>query len=140
MNSLLAVSTEFGQGSSNGEVKTTYGLLDSYEYAGKYHYGALTTMSMSYGPTTCTQANSLSGTYTSLVNGGPNATVYLDQHFSTCGSPSYTERSSYIWVVGEVNPCACTGIAPGSYMGTWVDVQFGPVVQGMQGSFSVWIR
>jgi hypothetical protein len=143
MNSLLSVSTEFAQGASLTNLKATYALINSYEYAGKYHYGALTGMTMNYGANACSATNSKTGTYTSIVNGGPNATIYLDQHLSTClGSfPDYNDTNAYLWVVGEVNaPCSCTGTPPGSYMGTWSSGQYGSSVLGSPGSFSVWIR
>ena len=77
MNALFSVSSEFGDGQSvTASTKAIYGLLGSYQYAGKYNHGSLgatsttAAITTSYAATTCAAAGSTTGTYTGIVNGG----------------------------------------------------------------------
>ena len=122
MNALFSVSSEFGDGQSvTASTKAIHGLLGSYQYAGKYNHGSLgatsttAAITTSYAATTCAVAGSKTGTYTGIVNGGANATVYVDQHLSYY--PYYGDFSldtnSYIWNVGvTANTCSGNGVAP----------------------------
>jgi len=143
VNALLERSAEFGQGQSVDRlIKATFESLGTYEYAGKYSYGSLSTVSVVYGPTVCNPGGALTGTYTGLVDGGVSATVYLDQHLAY-GTQDYSaDTNSYIWSPASAEgPCVGNADpAPSSFLGTWAGPQYGPVLRNASGSYSVWIR
>jgi hypothetical protein len=135
---LFGNSTEFGKGQSiTANKTTTYAVLGSYQYAGKYTYSSLAGLTLNLTGT-CTAL--LAGKFHNIVNAATweNTAVYLPQDLRY-SNYTYVDNTSYYWNVGVISSaCAGNGTQPSSYMGTIG--QYGPGLTNSDGSYSVWIR
>lgn len=143
---LFSASSELGKGQSvNANLKTTYGLLASYEYAGRYDYAGLDGLVPNYGgAVACTGFKT--GTFHDVTNAAAyegNA-VYLSQSFAYSNHQDFSADTNglSIWNIGvPSNYCNGTGNMPGTWMGNWqTNGQFGPGLGYTAGSHSVWVR
>jgi fibrillar collagen-like protein/fibrinogen beta/gamma subunit family protein len=139
---LLHRSTEFAKAQS-ATTTPTFLPIGQHEYAGKYTYGDLTNLFLSYRFTVCEPSGGYTGTFRTLV--GPtdfdNTTVYLAQAMAYYQWDYSSDVNQYIWNVGTPTAlCDGSGIMPGTWMGTWNSGQYGPYTQATEGTHSVWAR
>jgi hypothetical protein len=138
---LLHRSTEFAKTQSVATT-ATYLPIGQYEYAGKYTYGDLTSLYLSYRFTNCEGAG-YPGVFHTLV--GPTTydgtPVFLAQAMAYYQWDYSSDANSYIWNVGTPNAaCDGSGAMPGSWVGTWYQNQYGPYLPDSPGAHSVWAR
>jgi fibrillar collagen-like protein len=141
---LIQRSTEFAKTQQEATLPAPgFQPIGSYAYAGKYIYGPMTNLVLTYGPTPCTGV--YPGFFRTIV--GPtdfdSKGVYLNQSLSLePGVGDFSaDTNAYLWLVGAPNNfCDASGTMPGSWMGTWNAGQYGPYLVNSSGASSVWVR
>jgi hypothetical protein len=145
LEALIKVSTSIGVGHSTAAM-ASYDLLGDYDYAVSYDYLSLAGFTLSAGDTltTCTPFATGSADVLAGPTDADGATVYLAQgFFYASGHGSYSESSSYIWLVSAPSSyCNGSGSAPGSWLGNWSasEHEYGPYERSTTGARSVWVR
>ncbi|MBK9368909.1 MAG: hypothetical protein IPN01_21850 [Deltaproteobacteria bacterium] len=145
LEALIQVSTSIGVGHSLAAM-ASYDLLGDYDYAVSYDYLSLAGFTLSAGDTltTCTPFATGSADVLAGPTDADGATVYLAQgFFYASGHGSYSESSSYIWLVSAPSSyCNGSGSAPGSWLGNWSasEHEYGPYERSTTGARSVWVR
>jgi hypothetical protein len=135
-----------GQSTTVGNLVATYQNLEDYEFAGVYTYGSLANLSLEpAGFTGC--GGVATGVYNDIIGtaGSDGAVVYLNSGLHRDGDAAFgdftSESNLYTWSIGARGAyCTLNSTAPGSYVGTWDDGQYGPAVLSAAGSYSVWVR
>ena len=117
-------------------------ILD-HDFSGKYVYNSLAALTLVYGGVDCGNNLLQQGTFQSL-KGVPEhngKTLFVAQSFAYSTS-TYSEGSNdYIWNIGVPNAlCSGDGQAPGTWMGTWSESQYGPKESSVAGAHSVWAK
>ena len=140
---LIRASGAFAKGQSGTTLSTFAGML-SYQYAGQYVYGDLSTFEHRFDNVQCNSSGAFLGVYrdikgTATLDGGAS---YMGQGFKYQAVYDFTGPDTQkIWNVGVPGGfCAGGGEPPGSFMGNWNAGQFGPGVRNLVGSMSVYVR
>ena len=114
----------------------------AHQYSGKYVYNSLANLNLVYGNVNCGPLLQ-QGTFQSIkgVNEQNGKALYVAQSFGY-SNYTYTEgNNDYIWNIGVPNSvCNGNGDAPGTWMGTWSESQYGPKNSSEAGAHSVWAR
>ena len=121
----------------------SYEALDAYEFVGKYVYDDLSGITPEWSIGSCDVTNGVQGVFHNLKNADhlQGTAVYLAPAFRFQGYDYSLDSNTYLWNVGVPSGvCGGTGLEPGSWMGTWAPVQYGPTMSGAAGAHSVWLR
>jgi len=144
LSALFGAAKGFGKGQSvSANTKATYGLLNSYQYAGKYVYPTLSGFQVSYASSVpCNGFQT--GTYTNIVNTVASATVFLSQYFAYSNHNDFSADTAGLTIYDVGVPssyCDGSGAMPGSWMGNWQSGgQYGPGVAASNGSYAIYVR
>jgi hypothetical protein len=142
MQHILRDSTTFAKTQQTQTSAAPPASILAHQYAGKYIYPSLATLTLIYGNASCSNKLLATGTFQSLkgVTEHNGKAMFVAQSLTYDNYNYSSDNQSYIWNIGvSETVCSGNGKMPGTWMGTWTDGQYGPKEQS-NGAHSVWAR